>query len=124
MIYTVVSPFSSIIYGDSIKEAIKNFVLINDRANLQNIIFKDQMNHYEARIKYYKQNQKNKVGITVYPYNYPNPIIQNGVEIYPLPVVPMMVAPMVGPPVIGSPGMISANQYGPVISPYNYLHKR
>lgn len=117
--YTVVSPFSSIVYGDSIKEAIKNFVLINDKVNLQNIIFKDQKNHYEARVKYYKQNQKNKVGITVYPYNYPTSIIQNGAPIIPsIPVVPM------GPPVIGSPGMISANQYGPVISPYNYLYQR
>jgi hypothetical protein len=84
MIYQIVSPIVATIEGDSFKEAIKNYVKFNHNLNIRNLIVKDQADHaYEARLRYYMENQKNKVGIDVYPYtniNYPviapiNPVI-------------------------------------------------
>ena len=84
MIYQIVSPIVATIEGDSFKEAIKNYVKFNHSLNIRNLIVKDQADHaYEARLRYYMENQKNKVGIDVYPYtniNYPviapiNPVI-------------------------------------------------
>ena len=77
MLFQIVQPFAVDIYGDSFKEAIKNYVKLNYAANITNMIIKDQANHYQTRVRYYKENNKNKVGIDVYPYtNMSYPIIQ------------------------------------------------
>jgi hypothetical protein len=77
MIYQIVSPIVATIEGDSFKEAIKNYVKFNHNLNIRNLIIKDQSNHaYEAKLRYYMQNERNKVGIDVYPYtNVSYPII-------------------------------------------------
>ena len=59
MIYQIVSPIVTPIYGDSFKEAIKNYVKFNHNLNINNLIIKDQSQHWEARLRYYKENQKN-----------------------------------------------------------------
>ena len=73
MIFQIVSPFVTTIEGDSFKEAIKNYVKFNQNLNVTNLIIRDQADHYEARLRYYTENQKNKVGIDVYPYTNVDP---------------------------------------------------
>lgn len=66
--FTIVSPVVMEIDGDSYKDAIKNFVKLNYALNLQRVIIQDRYNNYrEANIKYYKENDKKKVGIDIYP---------------------------------------------------------
>jgi len=79
MIFQIVSPIVTSIQGDSFKEAIKNYVKFNHNLNITNLIIKDQADHaYEARLRYYTQNERNKVGIDVYPYtNVSYPIISS-----------------------------------------------
>ena len=93
MLFQIVQPIVADIYGDSFKEAIKNYVKFNHNLNITNMIIKDQANHYEARLRYYQENNKNKVGIDVYPYtNVSYPVVT--------PVVPVVPAgPIVRSPV-------------------------
>ena len=44
MIYQIVSPIVQTINGDSLKDAIKNFVKINDMYSLNKLIVTDQQN--------------------------------------------------------------------------------
>ena len=74
MMYYIVYPFASTIYGDSFKEALKNFIKLNHTMNINRIIIKDQTNHMEANVNYYLQNGRNKVGINFYPIPYPDEI--------------------------------------------------
>lgn len=95
MIFNVVSPIVTDIYGDSMKEAVKNFIKFNHNLNITNMIIKDQSNNIEARMKYYQQDGRNKVGINMYPVNtnylpiasntfIPNNIIQPDMGLWPL----------------------------------------
>ena len=68
MIFQIVQPFYTDIYGDSFKEAVKNYVKFNYNKEITELIIKDQQTHYKTRLKYYNENNKNKVGIDVYPY--------------------------------------------------------
>jgi hypothetical protein len=103
MIYQIVSPVVATIEGDSFKEAIKNYVKFNHNLNIRNLIVKDQADHsYEAKLRYYIQNQRNKVGIDIYPYTnvaYPVPII-NSINPIISPVAPIYVNT---PAVVGAP---------------------
>jgi hypothetical protein len=69
MIFNVVSPMVINIDGDSLKDAIKNFIKINHNLNITNMIIKDQSKNIEARIQYYQQDGRNKVGINMFPIN-------------------------------------------------------
>jgi hypothetical protein len=95
MIYKVISPIVATIDGDSLKEAVKNFIKINHNLNINNMIIKDQSTNYEAKIKYYQQDGRNKVGINMFPINsnylpiandtfIPNNIIEPNMSIFPL----------------------------------------
>lgn len=104
MLFQIVQPFVADIYGDSFKEAIKNYVKFNHNLNITNMIIKDQSNHFEARLRYYQENNKNKVGIDVYPYtNISYPIVTPAIPIVTptAPIVrssvPITVAPSVMP---------------------------
>lgn len=68
--YQVLSPFATTIYGDSFNEAIKNYIKLNRQLNITEMIVKDQMNHYQAKMNYYKENSRNKVGINILPVSY------------------------------------------------------
>jgi hypothetical protein len=71
--YQIVYPVRYDIYGDSFKEAVKNYVKLKHDYDINKIIIADQSNHaYEAKLRYYMENQKNKVGIDFYPFPYNN----------------------------------------------------
>lgn len=78
MLFQVIYPFESTIYGDSFKHAIKNFIKLNHNMNVNKMILKDQTKHMEANFNYYKQDGRNKVGINYFPINYtPNMFVPN-----------------------------------------------
>lgn len=130
MIYQIVSPVVQTINGDSLKDAIKNFVKINDMYSLNKLIVTDQQNaYYNANINYYKNNNKNKVkidiqkkyntdnvGWTVYPQNEPNFLVSASAN---------YMSPMMNiNPIVTAPGKISANNNGAVLFPsYNTYSK-
>jgi len=76
MIYNIVSPFQYEIQGDDYTTAIKNFVKLNHDLQIHQMIIRDRQKYMMANMRYYKQNQKNKIGIDTYPLNY-IPIINN-----------------------------------------------
>tara|TARA_B110000977_G_C11072411_1_gene489964 strand:+ start:2470 stop:2670 length:201 start_codon:yes stop_codon:yes gene_type:complete len=55
--------------GDSYKDAIKNFIKLNYAMNLNKIIIHDrhQDAYHQAKFNYYQKDNKNKVGIDIYP---------------------------------------------------------
>ena len=71
MLYQIVSPFTADIYGDSFKEAVKNYLKMNRNINVSSMIITDQMNHMQAYMKYYQQDGRNRVGINMYPITNP-----------------------------------------------------
>lgn len=107
MIFTVTFPFESVIYGDSFKDAIKNFVKLNHNLNINKMIITDQKRNMEASINYYKEDGRNKVGINMFPvgYPFPTPIVVNdtyvpsrvtdGIVVNPyLPISPLPISPV------------------------------
>ena len=98
MIFQVVFPFESTIYGDSFKEAVKNFVKLNHNLNITKMIIKDQSKQVEANINYYKEDGRNKVGINMFPVGlqYPIPIVTNDTYIPPgiMPMSPLPSTPL------------------------------
>jgi hypothetical protein len=129
MLYQIVSPIVTDINGDSFKEALKNYLKINHNISITNLIIKDRERYYEAKLRYYKQNQKNKVGIDVYPYptlelpnkqivplvNPYNPVVNRVSPINPFVPVINPIVPVINPivPVMRPSPMIS-----PFVSPY------
>ena len=83
MIYNVVSPLVATIDGNSLKDAIKNFIKFNHNLNITEMIIKDQSNNIRANINYYKHDGRNKVGINMFPVglDYPIPIVTNDIFI-------------------------------------------
>ena len=90
MIYQVISPFPYTVHADSYKEAIKNFINFNREMNINSLIITDQTNHMDARLKYYKHDGRNKVGIDMYPIAKNNlyPIMNN---VYTQPFTPVVM---------------------------------
>lgn len=71
--YQIVYPVVADIYGDSFKEAVKNYVKFKNDYDLNKIIITDRMNNaYKIKLRYYMENEKNKVGMDFYPYPYNN----------------------------------------------------
>ena len=106
------------IYGDSFKEAVKNYVKFNHKLNITNMIIKDQSNHYNTKLRYYIENNKNKVGIDVYPYT--NVFPYTNVQ----PVMSSVMSPVMSPAMspVMSPVMSPAMSLNPMVkvngSPY------
>jgi len=69
--YQVIQPFLYNISGNTLNEAIKNFVKIHHELNLQNIIIADQRTHYQSNLRYFYEDGRNRVGINTYPYSGP-----------------------------------------------------
>ena len=84
MIYQIVHPVIMSIDSESIKDAIKNYVKMNDRMNINHLIITDHINHYKAKMKYFKHDSKQKVGISIYPTTWPLVIKNDGEIISPL----------------------------------------
>jgi hypothetical protein len=103
--FKIVYPFESIIYGDSFKDAVKNYVKLNRNLNLTQMIIKDQSNNMQAQIRYYQEDGRNKVGINMFPVglNYPIPIVTNDTYI---------------PPRVAEPIISTMFPLSPVVSPF------
>lgn len=71
MIFQVVSPITMSIDGDSFKDAVKNFVKLKYDLNLSSIILTDQARYMQANLNYYKNENKDKVGIRLLPTMWP-----------------------------------------------------
>jgi hypothetical protein len=99
MIFQIVAPFTSTMYGDSFKDAIKDFVKLNRHMNITNMIIRDQAKHYQANIRYYQEDTRNKVGIDVYPTTFPfmPPIVVNGSMNNTMPFAPLSPLSPLGP---------------------------
>lgn len=69
MLYQIVQPFFYEISADSVNNAIKNFVKIHHNLNITNLIISNEYHKYQAKMKYFNENDKFRVGINVYPYN-------------------------------------------------------
>jgi hypothetical protein len=117
--FQVVYPYESTIYGDSFKEAIKQFVKLNHDININKMIIKDRQKQMIASINYYKQDSRNKVGINMYPVglDYPIPILTSNTQIpisinRSLPLNPM-INPMINP--------IINPMLSPMISPGGFI---
>ena len=67
MLYTFIQPVPYVLNAATVNEAIKNYVKFHRHYNINQIMLKDQMNHYKASLKYFKYDGRNKVGINVYP---------------------------------------------------------
>ncbi len=80
MIFQVLSPIVTSIEGDSLKDAIKNFVKVNHAYQFNNFVLADQINKYNANINYYKENNKKKIGINISPQKTSNSV---GLNMYP-----------------------------------------
>jgi hypothetical protein len=74
MKFSVVYPYPSMIDADSFKEAIKQYVKINHNMSIHQMILNDRLNHVNADLNYYRQNNVDKVGINMYPIS-PNYLI-------------------------------------------------
>ena len=74
MRFSVIYPYSSFIDADSFKEAIKQYVKINQNVNINQMIISDKLNHVNADLNYYRKNNVDKVGINMYPIS-PNYVI-------------------------------------------------
>ena len=77
MLYSVVYPYPTMIDAESIKEAIKRYLIINHEMQINQMIITDQRNHINADLKYYRQNNTDKVGMDIYPIS-PNYVINPG----------------------------------------------
>lgn len=65
--YHIISPFTMTLNADSLNSAIKSYVQLNRNNNISQLIIKDKQNHYKAQLKYFKKNNRNKVGINIFP---------------------------------------------------------
>jgi hypothetical protein len=69
MQFNIIYPFTQIINGDTLNEAIKTFVKLNYDINLTKLIIQDQNKYYDTKIKYYVHDGRNKIGINMFPTN-------------------------------------------------------
>ena len=67
MQFNIIYPFTQIINGDTLNDAIKTFVKLNYDINLTKLIIQDQNKYYNTKIKYYINDGRNKIGINMYP---------------------------------------------------------
>jgi len=84
MLYQVVEPITMAINGDSFKDAVKNFVKMNHELSLSSLILTDQQRYMKANLNFYKESEKHKVGISLFPTVWPfSPSITYDTKEYP-----------------------------------------
>lgn len=67
MQYKIISPMNVNIMGDSVIDAIKKFIKMNHELAINNLILQDEGKRMYAKIRYFQDQNKHKVGIDVYP---------------------------------------------------------
>ncbi len=65
--YTFFQPVYYVMDANSVKDAIKNYVKFHRNYEITQLMMSDQEKHYKAKMKYFKHDGRNKVGINVYP---------------------------------------------------------
>ena len=78
--YKIVSPMQVDIMGESVTDAIKKFIKMNHELAINKLILQDEGKRMYARIRYFEDQNKHKVGIDVYPtlpVNFTNPSTVN-----------------------------------------------
>jgi hypothetical protein len=65
MRFQLLAPIVSYIDGDNLKEAIKIYVKQNYAQQINNLIVADNIKRYNAAVRYYKENAKNKIGLRI-----------------------------------------------------------
>lgn len=138
MLYQIISPsITQEIYGDSYKEAVKNFVKINYALKIRDLVIQNEMKSYNARVKYYQQENKDKISISMYPNNGIVPIMKQtpGGQVLAGEIVtprfysnlaslnqPLRnLKPVRVKPIVSSPGMVSANEDGAIIPVTSFI---
>ena len=69
-VFTVTSPMYHVLDAENVKDAIKSYVKFYHNYNIQRMMIQDQARHYEAVIKQWKHDTRNKFGINYYPIDY------------------------------------------------------
>jgi hypothetical protein len=67
MLYRILYPTVVSIDSDSIKNAIKNYVKLNDSININLLILSENEKYYKASLKKRYHDIRNRVGIDIYP---------------------------------------------------------
>jgi hypothetical protein len=78
MLYQVVEPITMAINGGSFKDAVKNFVKMNHELSLTSLILTDQQRYMRANLNFYKESDKHKVGISLFPTVWPLTMSEDG----------------------------------------------
>lgn len=96
-----IGSFPTCISSSCVGSALKDIVKIYHRFKIEELILADQMNHWKARMNYYKENGRSKVniGYDVVPSGYLN-VKRNGQSVAAIgltPMKPSIVTPYVTP---------------------------
>ena len=72
MLFNIVYPLPLVntITGNTLADAIKAHVKLNYELNIRNMIIMDRQRYYEAQMRYYKKNGRNKIAINAHPIPY------------------------------------------------------
>jgi len=65
--YTFYQPIYYVMDAETVKDAIKNYVKFHRNYEITQLMMADQKQRYEAKLKYFKHDGRNKVGINIYP---------------------------------------------------------
>ena len=63
----LINPFVYTVDMDDIHEAIKQYAKLNKYFDITELIATDQQKHWKAKLNYYLEDGRNKVGINYYP---------------------------------------------------------
>jgi hypothetical protein len=84
MLFQVVHPVVMTINAESFKDAVKNFVKMNQDLTLTSLILTDQSRYMKANLNFYNEANKHKVGISLFPTVWPLGIKNDGEIVSPL----------------------------------------
>ena len=72
MLFNIVYPLPLVntITGNTLADAIKAHVKLHHKLSIDSMIIRDRQKFYEAQMRYYKKNGRNKIAINAYPIPY------------------------------------------------------
>jgi hypothetical protein len=84
MLFQVVHPVVMSINAESFKDAVKNFVKMNQDLTLTSLILTDQARYMKANLNFYNVADKQKVSISLFPTVWPLGVKNDGEIVTPL----------------------------------------